>query len=155
MTDGDKVNPGEVQIRERKNKPALEFDAQTRGLLRRFWNEWASDKWRELLVAFVLMAIVAATTGAYPLIIKNSYDMLTRGEPGVLHLVIGAIIGTTALRAVFMYLTAVQTNRIVMRTTTDIQKAAFAHLIVADYDRLTRDAPGELVSRLTNDVTLR
>ena len=103
------------------------------------------------------MAIVAATTGGYPLIIKHSYDMLVSvapGKPSILHLVLIAIVGLTALRAVFMYLTAVQTNRIVMRTTTDIQKAAFAHLIAADYDRLARDAPGQMVSRLTNDVTL-
>ena len=37
--------------------------------------------------------------------------------------------------------------------TTDIQKAAFAHLISADYARLTRETTGHLVSRLTNDLT--
>jgi ATP-binding cassette, subfamily B, bacterial MsbA len=133
---------------------AVQLDARMRELLMRFGRTWVFGRWRELLMAFVLMSIVAATTGAYPLIIKHSYDMLTRGAPGILHLVLGAIVGTTALRAIFMYMTSVQTNRIVMRTTTDIQKAAFAHLIAADYDRLARDAPGQLVSRLTNDVTL-
>ena len=138
----------------RRKAQRLDFDARMRGLLARFWTSWVAGRWRELAVALGLMGIVAATTGAYPLIIKHSYDMLVRGQPGIVHLVVGAIIATTLLRAVFMYLTAVQTNRIVMRTTTDIQKAAFAHLIAADYDRLARDAPGQLVSRLTNDVTL-
>jgi subfamily B ATP-binding cassette protein MsbA len=36
--------------------------------------------------------------------------------------------------------------------TTDIQKEGFEHLMRADYARLTRETPGRLVSRLTNDV---
>jgi subfamily B ATP-binding cassette protein MsbA len=36
--------------------------------------------------------------------------------------------------------------------TTDIQKAAFAHVIHADYARLTRETTGQMVSRLTNDL---
>ena len=36
---------------------------------------------------------------------------------------------------------------------TDIQKAAFAHLISADYARITRETTGQLVSRLTNDLS--
>ena len=40
-----------------------------------------------------------------------------------------------------------------MRMTTDMQKAAFAHLIGSDYARLTRETTGHLVSRLTNDLT--
>jgi ATP-binding cassette, subfamily B, bacterial MsbA len=135
-------------------KGHLQLDDQTRALLIRFWSSWVRGRWRELLVAFGLMAIVAATTGAYPIIIKHSYDMLVSAQANVLTIVLLGIVGVTALRAVFMYLTAVQTNRIVMRTTTDIQKTAFAHLIAADYDRLARDPPGQLVSRLTNDVTL-
>jgi subfamily B ATP-binding cassette protein MsbA len=33
-----------------------------------------------------------------------------------------------------------------------MQNKAIAHLVGADYARLTRDAPGDLISRLTNDV---
>ena len=44
--------------------------------------------------------------------------------------------------ALFLYLHQVTAARIVMRMTTDIQKAAFAHLINADYARLTRETTG-------------
>jgi ATP-binding cassette, subfamily B, bacterial MsbA len=157
--DSSATLPGETPSGEHNKakgvpKGSLRLDEQTRALLTRFWTSWVKGRWRELLVAFLLMAVVAATTGAYPIIIKHSYDLLMSAKAGVLGLVLLAIVGTTALRAIFMYLTAVQTNRIVMRTTTDIQTAAFAHLIAADYDRLARDPPGQLVSRLTNDVTL-
>jgi subfamily B ATP-binding cassette protein MsbA len=36
--------------------------------------------------------------------------------------------------------------------TTDMQKLAFAHLIGSDLARLTRETPGRLVSKLTNDI---
>jgi subfamily B ATP-binding cassette protein MsbA len=57
------------------------------------------------------------------------------------------------LRSIFLYLQTVETNRIVMRLTTDMQKAAFAHLIWSDFARLTRDTPGRLVSKVTNDIS--
>ena len=75
-----------------------------------------------------------------------------KAEPGVPPIVLAAIIGVTGLRGLFLYLHQVTTARIVMRMTTDIQKAAFAHLINADYARLTRETTGQLVSRLTNDL---
>ena len=137
-----------------KKAERLKLDQASRGLLLRFWREWVAHRWPQLLVALVLMSVVAATTGAYPLIIKQSYDMLITGRSGVLHLVLLAIVGATMVRALFLYLSVVQSNGIVMRTTTDLQKAVFAHLISSDYARITRDSPGHLVSRLTNDVTL-
>ena len=59
----------------------------------------------------------------------------------------------TALRGLFLYLHQVTTMRIVLRMVTDIQKAAFAHLVNADYARITRETTGQLVSRLTNDLS--
>jgi subfamily B ATP-binding cassette protein MsbA len=35
---------------------------------------------------------------------------------------------------------------------TDLQKAAFAHVINSDYARLTRETTGQMVSRLTYDL---
>ena len=74
-------------------------------------------------------------------------------DSGVLPLVLTAIIVVTALRGLFLYLHQVTTMRIVLRMVTDIQKAAFAHLVNADYARITRETTGQLVSRLTNDLT--
>ena len=59
----------------------------------------------------------------------------------------------TTARSVFLYLHQVASAQIVTRMTTDLQKAAFAHLIGSDFARLTRETTGHLVSRLTNDLT--
>jgi len=131
----------------------LALDAKQVGLLKRFCREWILPRWRELLFALLLTAMLAAATGAYPMIIKTSFDTLMKEQQGTLLYVLGAIVGVTMLRSLFLYLQTVETNRIVMRQTTDMQKLAFAHLIGADFARLTRDTPGRLVSKLTNDLS--
>ena len=66
--------------------------------------------------------------------------------------VLVAIVGATMLRSLLLYAQTVETNRIVMRMTTDMQRVGFAHLITSDFARLSRETPGRLVSKLTNDI---
>ncbi|MEQ8823699.1 MAG: ABC transporter ATP-binding protein [Filomicrobium sp.] len=128
------------------------FDKASRELLWRFLGDWVFPRWQQLLTAFVLMACLAAVTGGYPMIIKVSFDTLMQNDGDYLFIVLGAIVGITMLRSIFLYLQTVATQRIVMRMSTDMQKVAFAHLINADFARLTRETPGRLLSRLTNDI---
>ena len=123
-----------------------------RQLMRRLFVDWIVPRWAQIAYATLLTAVLAACTGAYPIIIKLSFDTLNKGVTANLPLVLGAIVVVTAARAIFMFLQTVETNRIVNRLGTDMQTAAFSHLIAADFARLTRDAPGQLMSRLTNDI---
>jgi ATP-binding cassette, subfamily B, bacterial MsbA len=131
---------------------ALVFDESVQSTLRRFVADWVVPRWRQIALAFVFTAGLAATTGGYPLVIKYSFDSLMRPDSHTLPLVLVAIVVVTATRSVFLYLHQVTSARIIMRMVTDIQKAAFAHLIVSDFSRLTRETTGHLVSRLTNDL---
>ncbi len=134
-------------------KPAVvSLDARYKVLLARFLKEWVWPRWRQLLVALSLTGLLAAASASYPIIIKQSFDSLMTGSPDLLPLVLGAIVFVTMIRSFFLYLQTVVTNRIVQRMTTDIQSHAFARLIAADYASITREAPGQLMSRLTNDV---
>ncbi|WP_439541612.1 ABC transporter ATP-binding protein [Hyphomicrobium sp.] len=128
------------------------FDAQSRLLLSRFLEDWVRPRWRELLVALALTAGLAAATGAYPMVIKFSFDSLLKGDVTWLPWVLVGIIGITAARSAFLYMQTVKTQRIVLRLQTDMQNHTFRHLINADYARLTRDTPGRLLSKLTNDM---
>jgi ATP-binding cassette, subfamily B, bacterial MsbA len=143
---------------KRSKKPrigirTLVLDERAKGTLRRFVADWVAPRWREIAVAFAFTAGLAATTGGYPLIIKHSFDTLMQSDSGVLPWVLVAIVLVTSTRSVFLYLHQVASAQIVMRMTTDMQKAAFAHLIGSDYARLTRETTGHLLSRLTNDLT--
>ncbi len=128
------------------------FDEQSRRLFWRFVQDWIVPRWRQMLWALLLMACLAAVTGGYPMIIKASFDTLMADDGANLLFVLGAIITITMLRSIFLYLQTVATQRIVTRMSTDIQKDAFTHLINADFARMTRETPGRLLSRLTNDI---
>lgn len=138
-------------------QPGLRLDEESRALLGRFLADWVWPRWRELLVTLVLTGCLAAATGGYPAVIKLSFDTLMKGgeggQQGVLTWVLAAIIGITLMRSLFLYLQSVATNRLVLRLTTDIQQLAFSHLISADFSRISRDTPGRLISKLTNDIT--
>jgi len=132
----------------------LAGDAQAQGTLRRFVADWVWLRWRQIALALIFTAGVAATTGGYPLVIKHSFDSLLKTDSHALPWVLIAIVAVTAARSIFLYLHQVTSAGIVMRMTTDMQEAAFAHLINADYARLTRETTGQLVSRLTNDLAV-
>jgi subfamily B ATP-binding cassette protein MsbA len=121
--------------------------------LRRFLADWVAPRWRELLGALLLTSLLAAVTSSYPWILKASFDsLLAKSSADAIWLVLAAIVGATAARSLLLYFQTVTTNRIVTELTTDIQKRLFAHLVHADFARLTREHSGGLVSRLVNDV---
>ncbi len=134
----------------RKAKPTL--DKRACSVLWRFIQDWIWPARAQVALALLFTAGLAASTGGYPLIIKHSFDSLMKPESGILPLVLVAIVAVTALRSLFLYLHQVTTMRIVLRIVTDIQQKAFAHLIAADYARITRETTGQLVSRFTNDL---
>ena len=124
-----------------------------RGVLRRFAGDWVWPQRRVIAVALCWTVGIAAATAGYPLIIQQSFDALRQPGSSALPWVLAAIIGVTAARGLFLYLHQVTATRVVTRMVTDVQKAAFAHLMNADYARLTRETTGRLVSRLTNDLS--
>jgi subfamily B ATP-binding cassette protein MsbA len=141
--------PGPLQP---PSRPSL-LEPQSRSLLIRFARDWIKPRWRQLAVALVLMALLAAATGGYPVVIKHAFDTLMKGDVSDLPVVLAAVIAITLLRSIFLYLTTVRTQSIVLNITADIQKRAFTHLMAADFGRLVRDTPGRLMSKLTNDIT--
>lgn len=151
MTQGANTADRSAEAKVKKAKQSA-FDAESRALLNRFLGEWVLPRWRELIGALILTACLAAVTGGYPMIIKLSFDTLMSNDGVGVEWVLGGIIAITMARSIFLYLQTVATNGIVQRMATDLQKHAFTHLISADLARLTRDTPGRLVSRLTNDI---
>ncbi len=128
------------------------IDAKTVALLRRFLRDWVVPHRSLLISTLVLSALLAAVTPLYPYIVRLSFDTLMGGQTEWLNAILAAIVAAPLVRAVLLYLQTVATNRLVTRITTDIQQRSFRHLVGADYERLTRERPGDFVSRLTNDV---
>jgi subfamily B ATP-binding cassette protein MsbA len=133
-------------------KGSISFDSRTRGLIERSLRDWVYPLRGDLLISFALMLALAIVTGCYPRLIKYSFDELPRGDMSLMFTIAGLIILATSARAFLMFLTSVTTNRFVMKLGNNMQKAAIQHLLNADFARLTRDSPGQLISRITNDV---
>jgi subfamily B ATP-binding cassette protein MsbA len=124
------------------------------GVLRRFVADWIWPRRRRVAVVLAITACLAGATAGYPVIIKQAFDSLLAPGSGSIALpwMLAGVVGITAIRSLFLYLHQVTATRLVTRLVTDIQKAVFAHLMNADFARLGRDATGDLVSRLTNDL---
>jgi ATP-binding cassette, subfamily B, bacterial MsbA len=135
----------------KSDKPRRE--GQRPGILRRFADDWIWPRWRTIALALCWTAGVAASTAGYPIIIKQSFDSLMSPGSTALPWVLASVIGITVARGLFLFLHQTTATRVVTRMVTDVQKAAFAHLMNADFARLTRETTGRLVSRLTNDLT--
>ena len=134
-------------------KPApLTLDQHTVHLLRRLWRGWVSVHWRTLAAAVAFMAVVAATTGAYPLLIKFAYDLYEAGDLRVIWLMPIVILLITGIKGGAFYLQTLLMNKVVMRVVAALQKAMFGKMLRADLAWLGRHPVGTLVSRFTADT---
>ncbi len=141
------TNDGRPPARRR-----LIFNGPAAHLIRRFLAEWVRPRWKTLLLALILSALLAAVTPLYPWIVRVSFDTLMSGRTEWLGPILAAIVAAPLVRSVLLYLQTVASNGLVTRIATDIQQRSFRHLVSADYARLTRERPGDFVSRLTNDI---
>ena len=116
------------------------------------WSEHIRGYWPRLLLAFLLLSLLAATSGAYPLIIKYSFEMLSGGDTSFLWWIMGIIVAVTSLKGGVDDLQSILTSRISIDLGLDMQKRLFAHILRADFERLQREPPGQLLSRIGNDL---
>lgn len=123
-------------------------------LVRRLWTDHLAGRRREIVLVFVLMAIVAGVTGLYPLVIDWTFDLFTARDPRVVWLVPVLAVAVTVVKGIATYGQNVMTERLVQRTAADLQKRMFSHLLAADFGQVTAAPAGALVSRFVNDVIL-
>ncbi|MCE2516832.1 MAG: ABC transporter ATP-binding protein [Alphaproteobacteria bacterium] len=126
----------------------------TGAVLRRLWRDWISSRKKAIAVALGLMALVSATSSAYPALIRYVFDALGAASADLIWQVPPLIIGITLIKGVAMYFQVRQVNQLALLITTSIQKAMTAHLIRADLALVMSAPVGEFVSRLMNDVLI-
>ncbi|WP_448187670.1 ABC transporter ATP-binding protein [Azospirillum sp. sgz301742] len=135
-----------------KTNTVLGLDGDTQALMGRVWREWIRPYRGRLMLAFVLMAVLAAATGAYPLLIDRSYAMFETQDRTMMVLVPLAIVVVSIIKAWTMFAQTVVTADIVQRILTDVRMAMFGHLLSADMAHLHASPTGTLTSRFINDV---
>nr|WP_211112640.1 ABC transporter ATP-binding protein [Azospirillum sp. SYSU D00513] len=123
-------------------------------MMLRIWREWARPYRGRMFLVFLLMAVLALVTGAYPLLIDRAYRMFEEQDRTMLMVIPVLIVAVTATKAVTMYTQTVLTTDIVQRIVSDVRSRMFEHLLTADTAQLNAAPTGTLTSRFINDVDL-
>ncbi len=115
------------------------------GYLKPYW-------WMEIEI-LVCMSVGVALTMAGPLVVKIVIDdVITEKNYGLLHIIIGALIGLYVIRAVFTVITAYVFNFVGQRIIFDIRRELFEHLEKLHMGFYRKTRIGEMISRVNNDV---
>ncbi|WP_232628430.1 ABC transporter ATP-binding protein [Methylobacterium sp. Leaf118] len=130
-------------------RPLLRGD--TLPLLGRLWGEWLLPHRGTLVVVLLLIAIVGAATGLYPVLIKSAFDAFDRKDLSALAYGPLIVVVVTSARGFALFGQTVLTNRVVTRVEADMQAALYAHLIEADLTQLGRESPAAFTQRFTTD----
>ena len=110
---------------------------------------------RDRLLAFALMAMVAASASAYPLLTRYIFNALADGRAAeVIVMAPVAIVILALVKGVALFAQTVQVNALALRVTTDLQKDMARTLIEADLAVLSREPAGAFMSRIMNDLNL-
>ena len=123
----------------------------TAPLLARLWRTWLYPHRATLAVVLVLIALVGASTGLYPALIKAAFDAFDRKDAAAIAYGPLVVIVVTATRGFALYGQTVLTNRVVTRVEADMQSALYGHLIDSDLAQLGRESPAALTQRFTTD----
>ena len=87
----------------------------TAPLLARLWRIWLYPHRATLAVVLVLIALVGASTGLYPALIKAAFDAFDRKDAAAIAYGPLVVIVVTATRGFALYGQTVLTNRVVTR----------------------------------------
>ena len=134
------------------SRATISLNLSTRAAIKRLWRDWIASRKAAIVIALVLMALVAATAAAYPVMIRHVFDALGSGDADLIWQIPPLIIALTLVKGLAMYFQVRQVTSLALSITTAIQKAMARHLIHADLAQVLSAPAGEFVSRVMNDV---
>lgn len=139
-------------------KPAkvkLALDATTRVLLGRLIRVYVKPQIPRIVMAVICMAIVAASTAAFPQLIKPIINeiFVSKNEAALYPIAIACLL-VFAAKGIADYAQAVLMSFVGQRIVADVQTQLFERLIDAPLAFFHSTAPGTLIARFINDANL-
>ena len=132
-------------------KKGLEGGAAFLPLIGRLWRDWLKPHWPVLIGITLIVAVLSAAAGLYPVIIKKAFDAFDARDEWAITWIPVAVIIVTFVKGAAMYGLGILTNRVVTRVEADMQSALYDRLIHADMAQLARDTSAALTQRFTTD----
>ena len=126
-----------------------------RTIIRRIWQGWIQCYLSRLVGALLLMALVAASASAYPVLTKYIFNALADGRAAdIIWVAPPVIVGFALVKGVALFAQTVTVNALALRISTDLQKDMAKTLIEADLSTVTKEPAGAFISRIMNDLNL-
>jgi subfamily B ATP-binding cassette protein MsbA len=111
--------------------------------------------WRRMAIAFICLLVTTAVGLAFPYVIQNLLDVITTQQDfTMLNRIAGGLLALFAFRFFFGYAQNYLISYIGERVIVDVRNQVYAHLHQLSLRFFTERRVGELVSRLSSDVTL-
>ncbi|HVV33338.1 MAG TPA: ABC transporter ATP-binding protein [Vitreimonas sp.] len=123
-------------------------------LFARLWRDYVARYKSEIAVLVPVLVLVAASGVSYAGIVDWATNAINTVNWPNLEMAVAAAIGLAALRAFSMWAQSVLSQDIALKVLRDLQGAMFGKLLGADFARFSREEPGRLVSRFTNDINV-
>ncbi len=124
-------------------------------IMRRIWQGWVVPYLPRLIGALLLMALVAGTASAYPLLTKYIFNALADGRAAeIIWLAPPVIFAFAMVKGLALFAQTVMVNALALRVSTDLQKDMAKTLIKADLETISGEPAGAFMSRIMNDLNL-
>jgi len=121
-------------------------------LLRRLWRDHLRQHRRTLALTLAAIAVVAASTSLYPLIINWAFDAFAERSAWAIHTLPWVVLVAAGAKGASLYTQVALTQRVVTRVETDMQRRLYRHLVAADLAQIALESPAAWTQRFTTDL---
>jgi subfamily B ATP-binding cassette protein MsbA len=143
-----------------QNKKQATKRASTYSILKPLIKKYMSPYWGQLGVAVFFMVIAALSTALFAKLLQPILDSAMIGVQknpetiAVIYPLGFAILSAFIVRGFATYLQTTHMNKISQHVVADIQRDVFSHFMTLDLSFFHNNRSGQLVSRVTNDVSV-
>ncbi|MEX1153461.1 ABC transporter ATP-binding protein [Parvibaculum sp.] len=127
-------------------------ELMTRDVVGRMAREYLRPHWRLAALALLASAIVAASTGVLPILIKHALDNIVGSDSWMLLLVSAGAIMATSVQAVATYFAKVNMSTIGQHIVAEIQRRMFGRIMHADLAWVSGTHSGRFISGFLYDA---
>ena len=110
--------------------------------------------WPHGVLAVAFMLVFSGIESSVPFLIKFTIDNLSMQQPGTLPMLAGLAFGLSMLRGIVGFFAGYLNDWVGQRVVTDMRNELTEHLQQLDLAFFNRQRAGQVVSRVTADVTL-
>ncbi len=121
-------------------------------VISRMAREYLKPHWRTAAIALLASVVVAASTGAVPVLIKYALDNIVGTDAWMLLLVSAGAIAATSLQAIATYVARVKMAAIGQYIVAEIQKRMFGRIMHADLAWVSKTHSGRFLSGFLYDA---